>query len=70
MENDTKHIVDCLEDVLCQACSEQDGEYDTMALTAYAEAAFLLQALGRVEIIRGYGRRQFFKLIHAAEEAL
>jgi hypothetical protein len=51
-------LVDVLYDVICQACyCSVDKEFDSGALTVYAEALLLLDKYGRVKIIKSCGRR-------------
>jgi hypothetical protein len=55
--------LDALEDVISQACygSGADDEFDSMALSAYADGLRLLAEHGRVVIVREYGRRVIAK---------
>lgn len=52
-----KQLLDALEDVINQACTDSDGELDSMALTAYADAMRLLADYGRIEVTADRGRR-------------
>lgn len=49
-------LLEVLEDVIWQACYADD-HFDSMALTAYADAIRLLAAYGRVVITKDVGRR-------------
>ena len=49
-------LLDALHDCVNQACLV-NGEYDSMALSAYADALELLEEHGRVKITEEFGRR-------------
>lgn len=53
-------LLDALQDCIAQACSltDSDGvEYDSMALSAYADGLRILSKYGRVRITNDVGRR-------------
>ena len=51
-----KKLLDCLHKVIRQACEDRNGKYDSMCLTAYADAMELLGRFGLLEIRIAYGR--------------
>jgi len=61
--------LDILDDVLGQACFS-DGEYDSMALSAYARGLRFLAKKGIVKIEREYGRRVIAVLTEKGKEMI
>ena len=57
MNDEISEEMEVLRWVLAQACRRDDGLYDSMALSAYAEGLRLLAEHGLVEITSEYGRR-------------
>lgn len=58
-QTEVEVLLDALEGVLEQACYGEvgSGEYDSMALTAYAHGLRVLAKYGRVKIVHEVGRR-------------
>jgi hypothetical protein len=55
-----KELLDCLYDVIGQACPgicDSKDDYDSMALSAYAQGLRLLAEYGMVKIVAEAGRR-------------
>ena len=50
-------LLDLLSDVLYEACGTPDGNYDSRALSVYADGLRVLAATGRVKITHEVGRR-------------
>lgn len=61
LETSLAEALDALVGMVNQHCHEDDnGECDTGALSANAEAVDVLERHGRVEIVRGFGRMTIF----------
>ena len=59
-----------LTDVVLQACTtDTAGEYDSMAMTAYARGLLVLERLGRVRITAQCGRRIIAEDVTRASDA-
>jgi hypothetical protein len=54
---DEMALLDVLEDVIWQACSDEAGVIDSMATSAYAEGIHVLVEHGRLRVVREHGRR-------------
>ena len=52
-----ERLIEALLDSIVQACTNTDGDLDSLALTAYADAMSLLAELGKIEILSEIGRR-------------
>ena len=57
MDESTIEILDALQEVIEQACTDSDGKLDSMALTSYAYGMRVLEKHGRIKIESEFGRR-------------
>ena len=62
--NETENeLLNALEDVLAQACLDDEGLFfDSMALSSYADGLHVLAKYGRIEITKEMGRRVIARL--------
>jgi hypothetical protein len=54
---DAEILLDALEDVVNQACGDNGGQLDSMALSSYARGMRILAEHGRIKIEHDVGRR-------------
>ena len=52
----TERCIDILEEVIGQACLDEDGNLDSWSLSAYARGLRYLARRGRIRVISEYGR--------------
>ena len=62
-EEKIKYLDELIMDLVIQSCRDPNGDLDSMAIGAYADAMYYLESIGKIKVKDHYGRRVIAEIV-------